>query len=131
MQPIRVLIADDDRCIRRTLRMLLRIERDMEIVGEAADGMEATVLADELKPDVVLMDVEMPGMNGIEATRSIKQRDPAARIVVLSVYDSMRPEACKAGADCFLLKDCGRVKLAETIRMTSRPKVLVQTDSAG
>ena len=115
MHPIRIVIADDDRCIRKSLVTLLRAESGLEIVGEAADGLEALHLAEELKPDLVLMDVQMPRMCGIEATRLIKQRNPDTGVIVLSVYDTVKSDALCAGADCFLLKDCGRPQLISTI----------------
>src|SRR5262249_32447174 len=116
MRTIRIVIADDDRFIRKSLKTLLRIEEDIEVVGEAADGSEAVVLIEELEPDVALVDVEMPDMNGIETTRRIKQCRPHSRVVVFSVYDTARMEAWNAGADGFLLKDCGRAMLVEAIR---------------
>ena len=120
MPAIRVLVADDDRCIRKCLGTLLCSEDGIQVVGEAADGVEATVKAQELEPDVVLMDVEMPRMGGIEATRSIKRHHPATRVVVISVYDAAMNEALQAGADCFLLKDCGRTRLADAIRLAGK-----------
>ena len=118
MCAIRVVIADDDRGIRKSLRTLLRIEGDMDIIGEAADGLEAKALVRDLQPDVVLMDVEMPRMDGIEATRRIKHETPGTRVIVISVYETNLREACEAGADSFVLKDCGRTRLVEEIRRT-------------
>ncbi len=123
MPAIRVLLSDDDRCIRKCLGTLLCSEEGIEVVGEAADGVEATAKAQELEPDVVLMDVEMPRMGGIEATRSIKRRHPSTRVVVFSVYDAAMHDALQAGADCFLLKDCGRARLAEAIRSAGQAGV--------
>lgn len=115
MEDIRVLLVDDDACIRKSLRMLLSARCGIKVVGEAANGKEGLRLVDELKPDVALVDVQMPGMDGIELTREIKRENTVTRVVVLSVYDHSRKEACQAGADAFLLKDCGRAKLVDTI----------------
>ena len=84
MQAIRVLIADDDRCVRKCLTRLLGMENGIEIVGEAGDGVEAAALTQLLQPDVVLMDVEMPRMGGIESTRTIKRLAPSTRVLVKS-----------------------------------------------
>ncbi len=116
MAPIRLLIADDDGCVRKCLGTLLKVEGDIEVAGEACDGVQATVMTRELHPDVVLMDVEMPRMSGVEATRSIKQHSPGIGVVVMGIYDASKTDAERAGADCFLLKDCGRRALAQAIR---------------
>ena len=92
------------------------MENGIEIVGEAGDGVEAAALTQLLQPDVVLMDVEMPRMGGIESTRTIKRLAPSTRVLVLSVYEGPQADAVEAGADCFLLKDCGRSILAAAIR---------------
>lgn len=115
MEDIRVLLVDDDACIRKSLPMLLNIRCGIKVVGVAANGKEGLRLVDELKPDVALVDEQMPGMDGIELTRQIKRKNALIRVVVLSVYDHSRKEACRAGADAFLLKDCGRTKLVDTI----------------
>src|SRR5579883_956256 len=84
---IRVLLADDHRLLRETLRLLLEQRHEVEVVGEADDGREAVDLAERLKPDVVLMDMGMPGLNGIEATQLIRRRLPRTRVLMLSGYD--------------------------------------------
>src|SRR5437870_12118299 len=86
MGTIRVLIAEDHAVVREGLRMLLAQEKDIEVVGEAEDGQRALLLTERLRPDVVVMDVALPIMNGVEATRRIRQRFPASRILVLSSY---------------------------------------------
>ena len=116
IHPVRIVIADDDRYIRKSLKMLLLTEGDLEVVGEAEDGLEALALTERLDPDLVLIDVQMPRMCGIEATRIIKQRNPRTGVIVLSVYDTARGEARSAGADGFLLKDCGRPQLIATVK---------------
>ncbi|HXN49848.1 MAG TPA: response regulator transcription factor [Bryobacteraceae bacterium] len=104
---IRILLADDHAMVRQGFRMILAAQPDMEIVGEAGNGREAVTLAGELQPDVVVMDVAMPELNGIEATRRITTASPRTRVVALSMYkDSVYVrEILRAGARGFLLKD--------------------------
>ncbi len=104
---IRILLADDHAMVRQGFRMILAAQPDMEIVGEAGNGREAVALADELQPDVVVMDVAMPELNGIEATRRITTASPRTRVLALSMYkDSVYVrEILRAGARGFLLKD--------------------------
>jgi len=103
---IRVLLADDQPLVRTGLGMILRSGR-CEVVGEAADGAEALALAARLHPDVILMDIRMPGMDGVTATRELVARDPAARVLVLTTFDldELVIEALRAGAKGFLPKD--------------------------
>ena len=103
-QQRRVLVADDQRSTRRGLHALLNLFPGVEWVGEAADGCEAVDLAKERRPDVVLIDVCMPAMNGIEATRRIKSQSPEVKVIVLTMYDEYQAEALAAGADVFLVK---------------------------
>ena len=104
---IRILLADDHALVRQGFRMILAAQPDMEIVGEAGNGREAVALAGELQPDVVVMDVAMPELNGIEATRRITTASPRTRVLALSMYkDSVYVrEILRAGARGFLLKD--------------------------
>jgi len=104
---IRVLLADDQPLIRTGFRMILEETGDVDIVGEAQDGASAVRLARELNPDVILMDVRMPGVDGIEATRQIVARDPAARVLILTTFDldEYAFAALRAGASGFVLKD--------------------------
>ncbi len=115
---IRILIADDHAVVREGLRALIRTESGMELIGEAADGREAVAKCRSLKPDVVLLDLVMPRMGGIEAIREIKQGDPAVRILVLTSFaddDKVFP-AIKAGAQGYLLKDSSPLELIEAVR---------------
>jgi DNA-binding NarL/FixJ family response regulator len=105
-QPIRVLIADDHPISRSGLRALLSTLPTVEVIGEAQNGWEATQLVAASQPDVVLMDLQMPVWNGLDATRQIKARWPAVKIVALTIRDAWRTEALAAGADAFLLKGC-------------------------
>jgi len=102
----RVLIADDNPQVRQELRTLLPLAGDIEIVGEAADGQEALRLAQALQPEVVLMDLEMPVLDGYEATRQIKASSPSCRVVALTVhgYEGARQKARQSGVDAFLVK---------------------------
>jgi DNA-binding NarL/FixJ family response regulator len=119
---IRVLLADDQQLVRGGFRMILRAEPDIDVVGEAADGMEAVARSRELKPDVVLMDVRMPKVDGIEATRQIMDaRAEAPRVLVLTTFDldEYVYEALRAGASGFLLKDAPEEQLVSGIRVVA------------
>ena len=115
---IRVLIADDHAVVRQGLRTFLGLQEDIDVVGEAADGEEALALAERLAPDVVLIDLVMPGVDGIEALRRLRDRLPAARAIVLSSFvddDKLFP-AVRAGAAGYLLKDVQPQELVAAIR---------------
>lgn len=116
--PIRVLLVDDQRLMREGLRTLLELEPDLQVVGEAATGEEAVALYAEVQPDVVLMDVRMPGMDGVEATRRIHQRQPQARIIILTTFDDDEYifEGLRAGARGYLLKATSGEELAAAVR---------------
>ncbi len=120
--PIRVLLADDHTVVRDGLRALLEQESDMTVVAEAADGREALRLAEEQSPDVVVMDLAMPGMNGMEATRRILAVRPRTVVVVLSMHqdESYVLGALKAGAKGYLLKDSMRREVVDAIRAASQ-----------
>ncbi|MET0727929.1 MAG: response regulator transcription factor [Acidimicrobiales bacterium] len=115
---IRVLICDDHALFRRGLTMVLETEADIEVVGEAEDGAAAVARAEQLTPDVVLMDVRMPNVNGIEATRSIAEIVPSAKILMLTVSDDEGDlyEAIKAGATGYLLKEISIDEVATAVR---------------
>jgi DNA-binding NarL/FixJ family response regulator len=119
---IRVLVADDQKLVRGGFRMILNAEADLDVVGEAADGAEAVALTRDLGPDVVLMDVRMPNVDGIEATRQIVSRTgEAPRVLVLTTFDSDEYvyEALRAGASGFLLKDAPEDQLVAGIRIVA------------
>jgi two-component system response regulator NreC len=120
----RIVIADDHQIMRQGLRVLLEKEPDMEVVAEAEDGRKAVVLVQELTPDVVIMDVNMPDLNGIEATRQILSDYPEMKVIALSVHIDRRfiINMLKAGAHGYLLKDCAFEELAQAIRLAMANK---------
>jgi len=117
---MKVLICDDQAIVRDGLRMMLNLERDIDVVGAARDGAEAVELAQALQPDLVLMDLKMPGFNGIEATRQICAHWPQVKVLVLTTYDDDEWlfDAIRAGAAGYLLKDTPRAEVVEAIRGT-------------
>jgi len=117
MKRIRILLADDHAVVRQGFKMILDAEADMEIVGEAGNGRQAVDLAEQLRPDVVVMDVAMPELNGIEATRRLASSVPHARVIALSMHkDSVYVrEILRAGARGYLLKDSGAADLVAAI----------------
>jgi len=117
-EPIRVVIADDHELFRRGLRMVLEAEDGIEVLAEAADGHEAVTRVEELAPDVVLMDLRMPHMGGIEATRAIRHLFPTTRIIVLTISDEEDDllGAVKAGANGYLLKEVSIEEVADAVR---------------
>jgi YesN/AraC family two-component response regulator len=115
MQHIRVFIVDDRLESRDGLKALLVTRSEIDIVGEAADGRKAVELIEECRPDVVLMDIRMPVINGLEATRIIKNRWSEVKVILLTMYPSYQTEALAAGADAFLVKGCSAEDLLEAI----------------
>jgi DNA-binding NarL/FixJ family response regulator len=124
---IRVLIADDQDLVRAGLSMIIDARDDLSVVGEAGDGLEATVLAERLRPDVILMDVRMPRLDGIEATRRLVGAGNPARVIMLTTFDLDEPvfAALRAGASGFLLKDTRPADLAEAVRVVARGEALL------
>lgn len=118
MSSIRVLIVDDHEIVREGLQTLLAEESDFEVVGTAGDGFSAVTLAESTKPDVVVMDLVMPGLDGIEATRRIQQNNPGTRVLVLTTFadDQRVREAIQAGATGYLLKDVLKADLLRALR---------------
>jgi len=111
----RVLIADDRPHSRRGLRAVLNLRPEVVVIGEATDGQEAVRLAAALRPDVILMDAKMPRMDGVEATRLIKERWPEIRVVLLTVHAGYRADALASGADTFLIKGCTGEELVAAV----------------
>ena len=124
---IRVLIADDQALVRGGFRLILESQKDIEVVGEAADGREALEQAGKLRPDVVLMDIRMPELDGLEATRRLARMDGAPRILILTTFDldDYVYEAMKAGASGFLLKEVRPEQLADAVRAIAAGEALV------
>lgn len=130
---MRVVICDDQAMIRDGLKLLLNLEHDIEVVGVAADGREAVELAARLAPDILLMDLKMPGMNGVEATRQILRQPGQARVLILTTYDhdEWLFEALRVGAAGYLLKDTPRDDLVKALRGTLEGKVYIDPAVAG
>jgi DNA-binding NarL/FixJ family response regulator len=124
---IRVLIADDQALVRGGFRMILDSQKDLEVVGEAADGVEALAKAEELRPDVVLMDIRMPELDGIEATRRLVTGEESPRVLILTTFDldEYVYEAMNAGASGFLLKDVRPEQLADAVRVVAAGDALL------
>ncbi|OEV12060.1 response regulator [Streptomyces nanshensis] len=131
--PIRVLIVDDHQVVRRGLRTFLEVQDDIEVVGEAADGAEGVARAEELRPDIVLMDVKMPGTDGIEALRELRRLENAARVLVVTSFTEQRTvvPALRAGAAGYVYKDVDPDALAGAIRSIHAGHVLLQPEVAG
>ncbi|MGH3885521.1 MAG: response regulator, partial [Pseudonocardiaceae bacterium] len=125
--PVRVLIADDQALLRGSLRVLIETEPDLVVVGEAGTGAEAVEQVGKASPDVVLMDVRMPVMDGIEATRTITAAEHAPRILVLTTFDldGYVYSALRAGASGFLLKDTPPAQLLDAVRVVAAGEALL------
>jgi DNA-binding NarL/FixJ family response regulator len=132
-EPIRVLIADDHAFFRRGLEAVLGEDVGIELVGQASDGAEAVQLAGEALPDVVLMDIRMPKINGIEAARQMKEVAPSAKIVILTISDEEEDlfEAIRSGASGYLLKDIPLDELADSVRAVHGGQSLINPSMAG
>jgi len=130
---MKILLCDDQAVIRDGLEMLLTLEKDLQVVASASDGAEAIELAAQKQPDLILMDLKMPGVNGIEATREIHARFPHIKILVLTTYDDDEWvfDAIRAGASGYLLKDTPRQKIIEAIRGTMEGKSFLDPAVAG
>ncbi|MFH8406408.1 response regulator [Streptomyces sp. NPDC018019] len=132
-QAIRVLLVDDHQVVRRGLRTFLEVQDDIEVVGEASDGAEGIAAAEQLRPDIVLMDVKMPGMDGIEALRKLRELDNPARVLVVTSFTEQRTvvPALRAGAAGYVYKDVDPEALAGAIRSVHAGHVLLQPEVAG
>ena len=127
---MKVLVVDDDPLVSRSLKVLLSREADMQVVGTAGDGARALAVCEKVLPDAVLMDIRMPGMDGIEATRRIKERWPAVRVLILTTFqdDESIHRALQAGADGYLLKSAPSAGMAERLRALASGTSVVDTE---
>jgi len=132
MKPIRILLAEDQTLMRQGLKTILESEAGFRIVGEASDGTAAVKMALDLRPDIILMDIQMPAQNGVEATAAICKAWPEAKIIILTTFD--RDDyvfaGVRAGAVGYLLKDLPAQKLVETIRAVQAGEVFIQPEIA-
>ncbi|MFE0812824.1 response regulator [Streptomyces sp. NPDC058794] len=130
---IKVLLVDDHQVVRRGLRTFLEVQDDIEVVGEAADGAEGVDRAEELKPDVILMDVKMPGMDGVDALRRLRELDNHARVLIVTSFTEQRTvvPALRAGAAGYVYKDVDPDALAGAIRSVHAGHILLQPEVAG
>jgi two-component system, NarL family, response regulator LiaR len=130
---IKVLIADDHKMFRQGLRMLFEMEPDIKIVGEARDGLEAEQLSASLQPDVILMDINMPGIDGVEATRRILQAQSTANVIILTMFreDEHVFQAIKAGARGYVLKDADSNEVTRAIRAVASGEAVLDTAMTG
>lgn len=132
MKPIRILLAEDQTLMRQGLKTLLECEPDLKVIDEAQDGRAAVELAMHLRPDIVLMDVQMPRLNGVEATAELCRSWPAAKVIILTTFDrdDYVFQGIRAGAMGYLLKDSPSETLFETIRRVHQGEVFIQPEIA-
>ena len=130
---IRVILADDHRILREGLKTMLETQPDVEVIGEAENGRDARDLAGELAPDIVIMDIGMPGLNGVEATRQIVSRFPGVRVLALSMHSDKRfvSEVLRAGACGYLLKDSAFEELARALEAVARGQTYLSPAISG
>jgi NarL family two-component system response regulator LiaR len=130
---MKVIICEDQALVRDGLELILKLEKDIQVVGLAQDGAEALELVARTSPDLVLMDLQMPGMNGVEATRLIRARYPETKVLVLTTFDNdvWVNDAIRAGADGYLLKDSRRAQVLEAIRGTVEGKSYLDPSISG
>lgn len=130
MTTLRVVLADDQDLVRAGFRVILGAEPDIEVVGEAGDGEAAVGLVERVRPDVVLMDVQMPGVDGLAATRRIRERGDEVKVVILTTFDreDYLFEALRAGASGFLLKNASPEDLVESVRIVARGDALLSPE---
>ena len=116
MDTIRILLVDDHQVVREGLRRMLELEADLRVVGEVADSKEVFTQVELLSPDIILMDIKIPGVDGVELTRQLKEKHPSCNVIMLTLYDEYLVQAIEAGAVGYLLKDIKREELVRAIR---------------
>ena len=131
MDVIRIMMVDDHQIVREGLGRMLELEPDMRVVAEASNADEAISQARVVDPDVIIMDIQMPGMDGIELTRRLTEDRPELKILVLTLYEDYLPEAIAAGAVGYLRKDLGREGIAQAIRTASGNRFVLNTEGGG
>ncbi len=122
---IRILLVDDHQVVREGLQHMLKQEEDMEVVGQSADGLEALSQVERLSPNIVLMDIKMPGVDGIELTRQLRENQPFCNVIMLTLYDEYLAEAIEAGVVGYLLKDAKRAEITQAIRQVHHGEVVI------
>src|SRR5438874_10218282 len=130
---ITVLIADDHKMFRQGLRMLFEMETDIKVVGEARDGVEVQELARTLEPDIILMDINMPGADGVEATRQILKERPDMSVIILTMFreDEHVFQAIRAGASGYVLKDADSLEVVRALRTVAEGGTIIDPSMAG
>lgn len=123
-ESIRVLLVDDHQVVRDGLQHMLEQENDLEVIGQGADSEETFRQIEKLKPDIILMDIKMPGVDGIELTRQVKRKFPACNIIMLTLFDQYFSQAMEAGASGYLLKDIKSKELANAIRQVNKGQIV-------
>ena len=128
MEPIKILVVDDHEVVRDGISVMMGRQRDFAVVGEASNGLEAIEKVQDLHPDIVLMDLRMPQMNGVEAMRRIRSEDSEVKFIVLTTYDNDEYifDAIEAGAKGYLLKDASREELFQAVRAVHRGESLIE-----
>jgi DNA-binding NarL/FixJ family response regulator len=125
MDIIRILLVDDHGVVRDGLGRMLELEEDMEIVGKASNAEETLSKVESISPDIILMDIKMPGIDGIELTRQVKERLPSCNVIIFTLHGDYLTQAVDAGASGYLLKDIRRGELTRAIRQVHRGQVVI------
>jgi two-component system response regulator DegU len=125
METIRILLIDDHSVVRIGLGQMLELEEDLKVVGEASNAEEALKIVDIVSPDIILMDIKMPGMDGVRLTKEIKQSFPSIKIIMLTLHGDYLAEAMQAGASGYILKDIKRLELVEAIRRVYAGEIMI------
>ena len=125
MEIIKVVLVDDHQVVREGLRRMLALEDDIKVVAEASGGEEALSLIEALSPDIVMLDIKMPGMDGIEVTRRLAEKKSSCRVVMLTLYDEYLPQAVEAGAAGYLVKEIKHPELVDAIRRVFRGELII------